>query len=180
MKKDKNTLSITAEITQAEELLYAPRIRAIVEELANESSSPLQIITPLYNRADRLLAKIAIEMGLELAVLLPMPRALLVSDLDSVARCAFDTLISEAHSIDTIPLYWDNTLESIASDGIDRAYQFVELRRVLAQSVDEMIALWDSKESYIFGSVGHVVRMREDYGRELVLVDIGLYPKHPQ
>jgi len=165
------TLSIIADIPKDEVLLYTPHIRTKLIELITQNNRPLQIITPLLTPADRVLAHIARELGIEFVVLLPMARELIVRDLDDEALVEFDSLISEAHSVDTIPLYWDNTLESISRDGIDREYQYLELRRILAQSCDEMIALWDGVESYEFGSTAHIVSMRrDDYRKPLFVI----------
>jgi len=165
------TLSIIADIPKDEVLLYAPHIRTKLIELITQNNRPLQVITPLLTPADRLLAHITIELGIEFVVLLPMPRELIVRDLDDDALVEFDYLFSKTHSIDTIPLYWDNTLESISEDGIDREYQYMELRRRVAQSCDEMIALWDGVESYEFGSTAHIISIRrDDYRKPLFVV----------
>jgi len=171
MEKDEYTLSIIGDITKDEVDLYAPHIKAKLVEIARDSVKSIQIITPLHNPTDRLLAHIAIELGIEFVVLLPMPRELLIRDFDDASLAEFNYLISQAHSIDTIPLYWDNTLESIAKDGVDREYQCMELRRILAKESDEMIVLWDEVESYEFGSTAHIVSMRrDDYGRSVCVI----------
>lgn len=166
-----STLSIIGDISKDEVALYAPHIKEKLEEIGRGSDKPLTITTPLLTHTDRLSAYIAMELGLEFDVLLPMPRELLIRDFDDASLAEFNYLISQAHSIDTIPLYWDNTLESIAKDGVDREYQCMELRRILAKESDEMIALWDELESYEFGSTAHIVSMRrDDYGKPLFVV----------
>ncbi len=166
-----STLSIIGDISKDEVALYAPHIKEKLEEIGRGSDKPLTITTPLLTHTDRLSAYIAMELGLEFDVLLPMPRELLIRDFDDASLAEFNYLISQSHSVYTIPLYWDNTLESISKQGIDREYQYMELRRIVAQSCDEMIAIWDGVESYEFGSVAHVVSMRRsDYGRSVCVI----------
>jgi len=171
MKNDKHTISIVGDVTKKEKYLYKSHLKIKLEEIGRDSHNPPTIITPLITHIDRLSAYIAMELGLEFEVLLPMPRELLVKDFDDASLIEFDSLMDKANSIDTVPLYWDNTLESISEQGIDREYQYMELRRILARESDEMIVLWGRVESCEFGSTAHIATMRrDDYRKPLYIV----------
>ena len=151
---------------------YKSQIKAYIEEIGAKTTQALQIITPLAEGADRLMAEAAIEMGIAYVVWLPMDRELYNRDFDDASLAEFDHLIVQSHSVETMPLYWDNTLESIAEYGVDRDYQYAQLGRKMAEDADEMIALWDGVENYRFGGTAHVVSMRrDDYRRSLCIID---------
>lgn len=151
---------------------YKQQIKAYILSIMNKTNGKIKIITPLADGADRLIAYVSMELGLEFEVLLPMQRELYIQDFDTSLE-EFIFLESKASSVSTMPLYWDNTIESISNYGIDRDYQYSEVGRTLAKESDYMIALWDGIENNKWGGTAHVVKMRREYYfKEIFIVEV--------
>lgn len=152
---------------------YKQKIKEYILSIMTKSNKSIKIITPLADGADRLIAYVSIELGLEFEVLLPMPRELYIQDFDNASLEEFIFLESKASSITTMPLYWDNTIESISSYGIDRDYQYSEVGRTLAKETDYLIALWDKIDNQKWGGTAHVVKMRKEYYyKDIFIVEV--------
>lgn len=142
---------------------YKQQIKEYILSIMQKNNENIKIITPLADGADRLIAYVSMELELGFEVLLPMPRELYIQDFDTSSLEEFIFLESKASSISTMPLYWENTIKSITSYGIDRDYQYSEVGRILAKESDYMIALWDRIDNQKWRGTAHVVKMRREY-----------------
>ncbi len=172
---NKITISITGhrDLYKKDIKKYKLQIKEFIKEIQIQKREPLMILTPLADGADRLIVYVAMEMGLDYSVVLPMDRELYIKDFSQSSLMEFDYLISKSLAIEIMPLYWDNTLKSIQKYGIDRDYQYSEMGRVLAKTSDYMIALWDRIDNQKWGGTAHIVDMRlNQYKKSIFIIDV--------
>ena len=142
------------------------KVRELLEDLAQRfPDRKLQVVSPLAEGADRLVALVAEELGIELVVPLPMPEDLYAQDFESSQSWAeFGRLLRGATSHFTMPLAPGNTEASIADYGPDRNRQYAEVGAWIAARVDILLAIWDGKTLEDLGGTGQVVGFRRGGG----------------
>ena len=119
---------------------------------------PILLMSPLAEGSGRVVAKIALDMGIEIIVPLPMPRDLYVDDFGSDNSLAeFEELCSRGEVFE-LPLVEGNTLESIRYEGPERTLQYAQLGVFLSSHCQILLAIWDGKEINKLGGTSHVVR----------------------
>ena len=119
---------------------------------------PIQLMSPLAEGAGRIVAQVALALGIELIIPLPMPRDAYADDFDTdSALQEFDTLCSRGEVIE-LPLVAGNTLESIRYQGPERTLQYAQLGVFLSSHCQILLALWDGKEINQLGGTSQVVR----------------------
>lgn len=138
------------------------RVRRVFAELQEKfPERSLRILSPLAEGADRLVARVAEELGLELVVPMPMPETLYAKDFESSRSWAeFGRLTRYAKECIVLPLAPGNTLETIADYSPDRDRQYAEAGAWVAANSDVLIAIWDGKTVSDLGGTGHVVQFR--------------------
>ena len=124
-------------------------------------STPLAVLTPLAEGADRLVARVALRRGIPYYVALPMAADAYRNDFTTGASLAsFDSLVATAAGPpDVMPFFGTNDAVAIA-DGECRAQQYALVGAHLARSCHVLIALWDGEPSAHTGSTAHVVDFR--------------------
>lgn len=139
-------------------------VRALIADIQQKfPQRPLKILSPLAEGADRLVALIAEDLGLDLVVPLPMPEALYANDFESSRSWAeFGRLTKYASEVVSLPLAPGNTEASIAEYGLERSRQYAEMGAYVAASADILLAVWDGKVLSDLGGTGHVVQFRRD------------------
>jgi len=138
------------------------QVRALLDELRGAfPGRPLRILSPLAEGADRLVALIAEEQGIELVVPMPMPESQYAKDFESSRSWAeFGRLTRYARETLVLPLAPGCTSASIADYGHDRNRQYAEAGAWVAAHSDVLLALWDGKTTGDLGGTGHVVQFR--------------------
>ncbi|GEM_PF-135931 len=138
------------------------RVRALFDELRDTfPGRPLRLLSPLAEGADRLVALIAEDLGIDLVVPMPMPESLYAKDFESSRSWAeFGRLTRYARETLVLPLAPGCTPESIAEYGHDRNRQYAEAGAWVAAHADVLLALWDGKTTGDLGGTGHVVQFR--------------------
>ena len=139
-------------------------VRDLLEDLARRfPERRLQVMSPLAEGADRVVALVAEDLGIELIVPLPMPENLYSKDFESSRSWAeFSRLCHYATACTTIPLTPGGTEESISDYGPERNRQYAEAGAWVAARSDILIAIWDGKTIGDLGGTGHVVKFRRD------------------
>ena len=139
-------------------------VRDLLEDLARRfPERRLQVMSPLAEGADRIVALVAEDLGIELLVPLPMPENLYSRDFESSRSWAeFSRLCHYATACTTIPLTPGSTEESINDYGPERNRQYAEAGAWVAARSDILIAIWDGKTISDLGGTGHVVKFRRD------------------
>ncbi len=140
------------------------KVRELLDDLAARfPDRRLQVMSPLAEGADRLVAIIAEELGIDLVVPLPMPEELYVQDFESSQSWAeFGRLSRGAAELITLPLAPGSSYESISDYGLDRSRQYAEAGAWIASRADILIAIWDGKLLNDLGGTGHVVKFRRE------------------
>lgn len=145
-----------------------PAIRECVRELFRFFSRDypdrrLQLLSPLAAGADRIAAEEALQMGIELVVPLPMPRAQYLDDFGTAeSRRHFEELLDQAADSFELPLARSASVEDIAAPGEARNLQYAQLGVFLCAHCHVLLALWDGKYSGELGGTGQVVRFHHD------------------
>lgn len=145
-----------------------PGIEAAVCELLEDlpkrfPDKRIQVMSALAEGADRLVALVAEELGIDLIVPLPMPEELYVQDFEaSRSWSEFGRLLQSAVERTTLPLTPGSSYESISDHGPDRSRQYAEVGAYIASRSDILIAIWDGKMLADLGGTGHVVKFRRE------------------
>lgn len=139
-------------------------VREFLEDLAQRfPDRRLQVMSPLAEGADRIVALVAEDLGVELIVALPMPEDLYSQDFESSRSWAeFNRLCRYATERTTVPLAPGGTEESIRNHGPERNRQYAEAGAWVAARSDILVAIWDGKTIGDLGGTGHVVKFRLD------------------
>ncbi|HNP35503.1 MAG TPA: hypothetical protein PKK10_06595 [Woeseiaceae bacterium] len=141
-----------------------PGIRKRVRELLTDLMSQfphrkIRIISPLAEGADRLVAEVALELDIEIGVVLPMPRHIYYQDFSSDASLTeFNALFRRAGDVLTLPLARKNTLADISKPGPARDLQYAQNGVFLSAHCHILLALWDGKTQGKLGGTAQVVR----------------------
>ena len=95
------------------------RVRHLLTELAERyPERELRVMSPLAEGADRLVAGIALDLGIDLIVPLPMARELYIADFDSQPSLAeFESLSERAAEVYELPVTRGHTRGEIAIHG---------------------------------------------------------------
>ena len=119
----------------------------------------IAVMSALAEGADRLVAEEAITLRMPLTVVLPMPRALYVSDFATPrALRQFNELCEAAVDVFELPITPGNTAASIRESGKNRARQYAQAGVFLCAHCHVLLALWDGKHSDQLGGTSQVIR----------------------
>ena len=140
----------------------AARIREIIAELQSRyPHTPLLLLSPLAEGADRLTARVALECGARLCVVLPMPKAIYEADFaepESVAE--FNGLLRRAERWFELPLLPPNTPAKILPQGEPRNRQYAYVGAYIARHSQILIAFWDGLASDAEGGTAQIVHFK--------------------
>ena len=145
-----------------------PEIRRLVREFLVQlrDTCPDRIVavmSALAEGADRLVAEEALDLGMPLTVLLPMPAELYEADFRSAeSRAQFARLCSAAVDVFELPITPGNTRASITGEGPNRSRQYAQLGVFMCAHCHVLLALWDGKPSDRLGGTAQVVRFHHD------------------
>ncbi|HMB73465.1 MAG TPA: hypothetical protein VKQ06_07825 [Gammaproteobacteria bacterium] len=124
---------------------------------------PVQVLSPLAAGADRLVAEVALELGMKIIVSLPMPEDLYIKDFDTADLLQeFYRLRGEAEAVYELPIVPGSTREQISNYTKHRDYQYAQLGVFLGAHSHVLLALWDGKQSSDLGGTAQVVEFRRD------------------
>jgi hypothetical protein len=140
------------------------RVREFLEQLSQQyPDRDLTVMSALAEGADRLVSEEALELGLPVTVVLPMPRECYVEDFTNPeARREFERLCAAATDLFELPITPGNTVASIRGAGPNRARQYAQLGVFLSAHCHILLALWDGKHSDDLGGTAQVVRFHQD------------------
>jgi hypothetical protein len=143
-----------------------PRLETAVRDLLVRlrracPRTPLVLITPLAEGADRLVARVALEAGAELVVPLPLARAEYARDFpETVAE--FDRLFDHERTVRRIELPEAAPArgEATPSPQAARELQYALVGLYVARHSQILIALWDGAGSIETGGTTQIVQYR--------------------
>ncbi len=156
------------------------QVRSILDELiVKYPDTPLLVLSPLAEGADRLVARIALEENdkqrprAQLFVTLPLPISEYEKDFEhkdannktderrtKESKSEFHTLIAKATKCLELPLMDGNTPENIQQYGESRDRQYAQVGAYIVRHSQILIALWDADESGLEGATAHIVKFK--------------------
>ncbi len=145
-----------------------PAIRDRVQELfarlqQDYPERRLQVMSALAEGADQLVADVALQMDIELVVVLPMTKSSYRDDfLSAESTSRFDALCKRATKVYELPPANGNTEEGIATGGPQRNRQYAQLGVFLCAHCHILLAIWDGKVTNELGGTGQVVKFHHD------------------
>jgi hypothetical protein len=122
--------------------------------------TPLVLLSPLAEGADRLVARVGLQMGITLHVPLPMPRAIYVTDFNEAAMAEFVQLEQQAEQVLELPLVRGNSAESVQRPGDARNHQYDAVGEHIAKHSQILFALWDGQPATKKGGTADIVQWR--------------------
>lgn len=132
-----------------------------------QQNRPLLILTPLAEGADRLIAQVALELGIPYDVILPMPLKLYCNDFSPASKKEFMHYLKYARTIETIPLYAGNTHELIATYSTFRNFQYRQVGRTIVEKTQEMIIMSDGTDNQQMGGTADIMNYAKTHGKIL-------------
>ncbi len=135
------------------------QVRRIFAELQKRyPSTPLVLLSPLAEGADRLVAQVALEKGIRLIVPLPMSQALYEEDFQSKASLdEFHRLLQQADRCFELPLLQGVQEEEVRQHGMARTQQYAQVGAYIVLHSQILIALWDGTYTDKIGSTSQIV-----------------------
>jgi hypothetical protein len=157
------------------------RVQDIFTEMRTRyPSTPLVLLSPLAEGADRLVARVALKNGARLIVPLPMPRELYEIDFEApTSRAEFNALLQQAEGCFALPLH--GTAEAdICSPGEARNDRYALVGAYIAQHSQILVALWDGASANAVGGTAQIVRFKlEGVPERYVPPDNARHPLDP-
>jgi hypothetical protein len=150
------------DLREADRAALDGQVRGVFRMLQDRfSSTPLVVMSALAEGADRLTARVALDVGLRLIVPLPMPRSLYESDFTtSNSLEEFSTLLARAEQWFELPLVEGNDEASIREPGVARDRQYGLLGAYIAEHSQILLALWDGVPSNRLGGTGQTIAFK--------------------
>jgi len=143
---------VAADVTRIE-----PALHSLFTCLRHQyPHTPLRLLSPLAEGADRLVAKVAMEHGAELVVPLPMPEAEYCKDFPETLS-EFDALKARASIVYTLPQPVEATESDTGLSGSrrDECYENVGLH--IVKHAQLIVALWDGVTTADRGGTAQIV-----------------------
>jgi hypothetical protein len=151
-------------IAAAERPAIESAVRAYLQQLTQEHPhTPLLLITPLAEGADRLVARVALEFGAELVAALPFPLHLYERDFaDDASRAELRALLESPRTVRrvTIPTIVADPSLPVADPGTRRDLQYALVGAYVARHCAILIAIWDGVASTAIGGTADIVHFR--------------------
>jgi hypothetical protein len=111
----------------------------------------LQLLTALAEGADRLVAQVALQLGIPLIVILPMAQAEYEKDFESTESLAeFHSLLAKAQQTVTLS-------SASGEDSLGRDSQYAQLGLFISNHCQVLLTLWDGKPFNAVGGTAQVV-----------------------
>lgn len=138
------------------------RVRDCLQRLCSDHPGRVvSVMSSLAEGADCLVAEVALELGLSLTVVLPMPRAMYERDFDTDASLRqFASLCAAATDVFELPIAAGQGDD--AGAGQWPSVQYAAAGVFLCAHCHVLIALWDGKDNNQLGGTGQVVRFHHD------------------
>lgn len=134
------------------------QVRAILEELRkNYPATPLLVLAPLAEGADRLVARVALEQSASLVVPLPLPREEYEKDFQTQdSKNEFRDLLNQASKCFELPSATGNS-STIPATGPVRDRLYTQVGAYIAHHSHILIALWDGERTAFEGGTARIV-----------------------
>lgn len=138
------------------------KVRSFFSEIREKyPHTPLTLLSPLAEGADRLVARVALDLDIRLIVPLPMRQEFYQTDFTTRASSAeFDELLSRADHFFVLPLARGYCEDEIQKPGEARNYQYEHVGAYIARHSQILLALWDGVCTDSVGSTSAIIRFQ--------------------
>ena len=125
-------------------------------------SSPIILLSPLAEGADRLAVRVALkeEINIPVIVPLPMPLTEYEKDFKQQSLDEFRALLAQADATFELPFVQGITLDGIRTDRPQRNIQYEQVGAYIARHCQILIALWDGVRSHKRAGTSTVVSFK--------------------
>ena len=139
------------------------RVRAIFSELKERyPQTPLILLSPLAEGADRLVARVALERGARLIVPMPLSQIEYTRDfVTAESRAEFEGLLAKAERSLELPLLPGNTQDNI-QETERRADQYAFVGAYVVRHCQILIALWNGVHLKEGGGTGQIIEFQRE------------------
>ncbi len=140
------------------------RVADFLQDLrAHYPTRRLRVMSSLAEGADRLVAEVALELGIELVAPLPMQKGEYLEDFHTEQSGEqFEALFAAASEVYELPPTRRVELERDVSEVAARDLQYAQLGVFLCAHCHILLALWDGKQVKSPGGTGQVVKFHHD------------------
>lgn len=125
-------------------------------------NTPVVILTPLAEGADRIAAEAAIDCKIDFIAVLPMPVEEYKKDFVNVESAGeFETLLAKASFMIELPLQEGITIEQVNNDIEKRNEQYYQNGLFIARQCHTLVAFWDGTDNGKRGGTADVVKLKK-------------------
>jgi len=156
----KLTIGVTGhrDLVELEKPALREQVRAFFLRMRGDFPGlEIELISPLAEGADQLVARVARELGIPLIVPLPMAREEYEKDFATEAGVAGLRELLTGAEIISLPLVRGTTRESIEAPGLARDWQYAQLGVFVSNHCQILLALWNGKPDTQVGGTAGVV-----------------------
>lgn len=134
-------------------------VRSTLESLQRQFEGvAIEITCGLAAGADQLVAEVALELGIGVHAVLPMPKAIYRNDFSGEELAKLDKLLGNPKvSVDEIPLPPGMDRQAVSATGPQRDRLYARLGDYLRRRANLLLALWDGQVSGLEGGTCDVV-----------------------
>lgn len=140
--------------------LLKDKVKYLLNSIVSEfPGRVIQVISPIAEGADQLVAEVALELQLPLVVALPFSKEEYKKDFGTEAmREKFTALLNKATEVIELPLLKGNTTENIQEYNQNRGEQYAYVGAFVALQSDVLIGLWDGNTEEKIGGTSQIIR----------------------
>lgn len=119
---------------------------------------PLTLLAPLAAGADQLVAGIALEMGIHVIAVLPVPSAIYRDDFEDVASLdEFNRQLAQCEPLELAIIDSSNP-DAAMHPGVERNLQYAQVGVFTSTHSHILLALWDGTDNGFLGGTAQVVQ----------------------
>jgi hypothetical protein len=156
-------VGVTGHRTYDHPQLIAHRIADAVGDLASRAGVPLELWTSLAEGADRAAAHAVLEAGGTIVAVLPLCADDYRGDFaDAASRDEFESLLARSTAV---------TVTGGDGSG-DRAAAYERAGRMVVESVEALIAVWDGRPSRGRGGTAEIVAAGRERGLDVIVIPV--------
>ena len=123
-------------------------------------STSFILLSGLADGADRLCARVAVELGLRLIAVLPLPQVKYEEDFDEESLVEFRELLAKAEHHFELPVLDGYTLDQLAQHTPERNLHYAQLGAYISSRSTILVALWDGVPLTKIGGTSQVIRYK--------------------
>ncbi|TRZ50473.1 hypothetical protein D4S03_06705 [bacterium] len=123
-------------------------------------NTPIKILSPLAEGADRLVARVGMQSGAKLWAVVPMPIRHYMDDFDETSKAEFEKLFNQKEAVFELPLLPGNTEENIKGYDAPRNSQYAAVGTYVAYHSNILIAIWNGTDTGQEGGTADIIRFQ--------------------